>query len=79
MQSRAWVTRILFSKWLYHFIHHFNARRKNFSTNKHLLILDAHNLHVTIDVVEMTIETIGFTNFAKSHLTCASAFGCFNF
>ena len=47
---------VLFNKWLNHFIHHIGARIGISPTNRNLLILDGHNSHVTIDIVEMARE-----------------------
>ncbi len=52
MQLKAWMIAILFDKWIFHFIVSIQNSRSNLSpTNRHLLILDGHNSHVTLDVV----------------------------
>lgn len=51
MQQRAWITSYIFSAWISHFIA--SARRIGAISpeNRHLLILDGHNSHITLDVV----------------------------
>jgi hypothetical protein len=45
------MTTILFDKWVLHFITYVQAHYGNIcTTNLHLLVLDGHNSHVTIDV-----------------------------
>jgi hypothetical protein len=52
MSKKAWMTAWLFSAWIDHFI----VALKNHSAisvaSPHLLIMDGHSSHVTIDVVE---------------------------
>jgi hypothetical protein len=52
MQQWAWMLGILFDRKLSHFINTVNAKGGFSSLNHHLLILDGHDSHVTIDVVE---------------------------
>ncbi|MCO5587825.1 hypothetical protein L7F22_041777 [Adiantum nelumboides] len=49
-QKKAWMTGELFSAWL----HHFNEwiTKTVGKSSRHLLILDGHGSHVTLDVVE---------------------------
>jgi hypothetical protein len=48
---------ILFNKWIFHFIASIKNYGGNLSpTNHHLLILNGHNSHVTIDVVHKTMS-----------------------
>lgn len=55
MQPHAWMTTFLFSTWIYHFITIVQAHEGNMSLkNRHLLILDCHNSHVTIANVWIT-------------------------
>jgi hypothetical protein len=56
MQPRAWMTGILFSKWLSHFIEAVKHRGGISATCRHLLILDGHNSHVTLDAVRQAKE-----------------------
>jgi hypothetical protein len=52
MQKNAWMTGHLFEKWLTHFAEHLEKKGGLSPTNRHLLILDGHNSHVTIEVIE---------------------------
>jgi hypothetical protein len=52
MQKNAWMTGHLFEKWLNHFVNHLEQRGGISPSNRYLLILDGHNFHVTIDVIE---------------------------
>ena len=51
MQQRAWMTTYLFSAWISHFIASVRRECGISPENRHLLILDGHNSHVTLDVV----------------------------
>ena len=51
MQQRAWMTSYLFSAWILHFIASVRRVGNISPENRHLLILDGHNSHVTLDVV----------------------------
>lgn len=60
MQSKTWITTILFDKWISHFISYVQAHERNLCLiNWHLLVLDGHNSHVTIDVVHKAMG-VGF-------------------
>ena len=52
MQQRAWITSYLFSMWMLHFIASVRGRGGISPENRHLLILDGYNSHVTLDVVK---------------------------
>jgi hypothetical protein len=52
MQPCAWMTSYLFSAWISHFIECVQSIREISTENKHLLILDGHSSHVTLDVVQ---------------------------
>jgi hypothetical protein len=52
MQKNAWMTGHLFEKWLDHFTEHLQKRGGISPSNRHLLILDGYNSHVTIEVIE---------------------------
>ena len=57
MQPNAWMTKWLFESWILHFI---TCLRKGLgidSTSRHLLILDRHNSHVTLEVVSTAMES----------------------
>ncbi len=51
MQQRAWMTSYLFSAWISHFIASVRRVGAISPEHRHLLILDGHNSHVTLDVV----------------------------
>ena len=57
MQQNAWMTKWLFESWISHFI---ECLKKGFGVdliNRYLLILDGHNLHVTLEVVKISMES----------------------
>ena len=56
MQTKAWMTATLFSHWISYFI--WSLERKGGISHKrrHLLILDGHNSHVTLEVVHKCRE-----------------------
>jgi hypothetical protein len=58
MQPQAWMTAFLFDAWISHFIAALNKRGGVSPTNRHLLVLDGHNSHVTLDVVRKA-ATVG--------------------
>lgn len=50
MQSNAWMDAFLFNKWMDHFIK--AMKRGGMSPiQKHFMILDEHNSHVTLNVI----------------------------
>ena len=51
MQPRAWMTTYLFSAWLSHFIESVQSMEGISVDRRHLLILNGHNSHCTLDVV----------------------------
>lgn len=51
MQPRAWMTTYLFSAWLSHFIESVHSMGGISVERRHLMILDGHNSHCTLDVV----------------------------
>lgn len=56
MQPNAWMTKWLFQTWMSHFI---KCLRKTLGVdkeNRHLLILDGHNSHVTLEVVTLAMN-----------------------
>ena len=57
MQSNAWMTRWLFESWISHFIECLKKGPGVDLTNRHLLILDGHNFHVTVEVVKISMES----------------------
>jgi hypothetical protein len=51
MQPEGWMTTILFLHWISHFIQSLEKRGGISPANRHLLILDGHNSHITMEVV----------------------------
>ena len=56
MQLEAWMTQFLFSKWFSHFIRMLGERGGISMQNRHLLIVDDHTSHVTVEVVVQAME-----------------------
>ena len=56
MQPNAWMTRWLFESWISHFIECLKRGPRVDLSNRHLLILDKHNSHVTLQVVKISME-----------------------
>ena len=57
MQPNAWMTKWLFERWISHFI---KCMRKGLGldqTNWHLLILNKHNSHITLEVIKISMES----------------------
>ena len=52
MQPNAWMTAFLFSTWISHFISILSDRYGISQENRHLLLLDRHGSHVTLEVVQ---------------------------
>ena len=52
MQPRAWMTTYLFSAWISHFIESVRRMGAVSIDQRHLLILDGHASHITLDVVQ---------------------------
>ena len=57
MQPNAWMTKWLFESWISHFITCLRKGPGIDLTNRHLLILDGHNSHVTLEVVKTAMES----------------------
>jgi hypothetical protein len=51
MSSKAWMTACLFSAWMDHFIQALQKHSNVSVSSLHLLIMDGHSSHVTVDVV----------------------------
>ena len=51
MQEQAWMTTTLFSHWISHFIRSLSNKGGISQERRHLLIVDGHNSHVTLEVV----------------------------
>jgi hypothetical protein len=56
MQPEGRMTAVLFSKWISHFINALQSRGGVSPTNRHLLIVDGHNSHVTLEVVHKAMQ-----------------------
>jgi hypothetical protein len=56
MQPEGWMTALLFSQWISHFIKALESRGGVSPTTRHLLIVDGHNSHVTLEVVQKAME-----------------------
>ena len=57
MQANAWMTRWLFESWISHFIECLKQGPGIDLQNRHILILDGHNSHVTLEVVRILMES----------------------
>ena len=57
MQPNAWMTRWLFKSWISHFIQCLRKGSGIDLSNRHMLILDEHNSHVTLEVVRTAMES----------------------
>lgn len=56
MQPEAWMTAELFSHWTSHFIRALESRGGVSPSNRHLLVVDGHNSHVTLEVVQKAMD-----------------------
>ena len=56
MQPHAWMTTELFSAWISHFIVALENRGGVSPTHRHLLVVDGHNSHVTLEVVQKAMD-----------------------
>ena len=52
VQHNAWMTKFLFESWIAHFLRNLNAGPGVSQQNRHLLIVDGHTSHVTIEVTK---------------------------
>ena len=57
MQPNAWMTRWLFESWISHFIECLKRGPGIDLQNRHVLILDGQNSHVTLEVVRISMES----------------------
>jgi hypothetical protein len=57
MQPNAWMTKWLFQSWISHFIGSLKKGPGIDLNNRHLLILDGHNSHVTLEVVTLAMNS----------------------
>ena len=51
MQKRGWVDSYLFSKWMDYFLSKLRERGLMSTSDRHLLVLDGHKAHLTLEVV----------------------------
>ena len=56
MQKKGWMNIFLFSQWIGHFIEALTTKGGIAHTNRHLMILDGHNSHVTLEVIDQARE-----------------------
>ena len=52
VQHNAWMTKFLFKSWIAHFLRNLNKGHGVSQQNMHLLIVDGHTSHVTIEVTK---------------------------
>jgi hypothetical protein len=52
MQPRAWMTSFMFAKWINHFVKSVEPFGSVTPQQRHLLILDGHCLHVSLDTIQ---------------------------
>jgi hypothetical protein len=57
MQPNAWMTKWLFESWISHFIGCLKRGPGIDQKNRHLLVLDGHNSHVTLEVVSVAMTS----------------------
>jgi len=53
-QPKAWMTHFLFRAWMHHFLFTISNLYKIAPIDRHLLILDGHSSHVTMEVIKLT-------------------------
>ena len=56
MQPEAWMTQFLFSNWITHFVNCLSTKGGISRERRHLLVVDGHNSHVTLDVVMKAMD-----------------------
>ena len=57
MQPNTWMTKWLFHFWILHFIGTLKKTTEINENNRHLLVLDGHNSHVTLEVVKSAMNS----------------------
>ena len=57
MQQNAWMTRWLFESWISYFLEYLKSGPGIDHSKRHLLILDGHNSHVTLEVVKISMQS----------------------
>ena len=50
MQKKGWMDTIHFMEWMEHFIHKMEEEGRLFENRRHLLILDGHKSHISMEV-----------------------------
>ena len=72
MQPQAWMTTFFFDAWISHFIWALGKKCDISASNQHLLILDGHCSHVTLQVVckavKAGLDIITFPSHTSHHL-----------
>jgi len=64
MQTKAWMTHELFREWLLHFLLNVEKMYDINPSNRHLLILDGHSSHVTLEVIKLAMSKgVGMLTF----------------
>ena len=71
MYSNVWMTKWLFESWISHFIECLKKGSGIDLSNRHLLVLDGHNSHVTLKVVIVAMEFELDIIFLPSHTSHA--------
>ena len=57
MQPNAWMARCLFESWISHFLECLKKGLGVDHSNRHLLILDGHSSHITLEVVKISMDS----------------------
>ena len=57
IQPNTWMTRWFFESWISHYIECLKKGPGIDLNNRHVLILDGHNSHVTLEVVKISMES----------------------
>ena len=72
MQKKGWMDTIHFMEWMDHFIHKMENEGRFFQEQRHLLILDGHKSHISMDVLlkakEHHIDMISLPSHTSHHL-----------
>jgi len=55
MQPKAWMTNVLFKAWVLYFLRNLEATYGILASNRHLLVLDGHKSHVTLEVMKLAM------------------------
>ena len=68
MQKKGWVDSYLFSKWMDHFLSKLKERGLLSTSDRHLLVLDGHKAHFTLEVVSKA-KKHGYIHLTFPHIT----------